>query len=112
MPRSNMLVLECNFCGNKDTFDQNVPQSMTPEKIHKWRQVSCADDPAIQDVDNSRWYDAIDCMTSGEKRHDKSTEEARKMATIAAKVNRPKPTLVPCPESALPPIAEIVKQDS
>jgi hypothetical protein len=105
MPRSNMLILECNFCGNKDSFDQNVPVSMGTEKVHKWRQVQSLDDPAIQGVDNSRWYDSIDCMVSGEKRHEKRFADTHKAATAMGKG-------MVHPEAALPPLAEVVKQDS
>jgi hypothetical protein len=65
MPRSNLLKLECEFCGNSDTFDQ-VNNDL--KKVHKWINVSRADDRQVPGVDTSRWYDCLDCVVSGEER--------------------------------------------
>ena len=96
MPRSNMLRLTCDFCSHAETFDQSVPESMAPVKIHKWRQVASAADPAIPNRDTSRWYDSLDCLRKGEERQDREFEES----LIAAKVNR-KPVLMGV-DTALP----------
>ena len=110
MPRVNLLQLQCDWCENKETFDQNVPQSMALTKIHKWMQISRADDPVVQGMDNSRWYDSLSCLQKGEDRKQNQWEEQQTQNAIAAKVNR-KPVLVPV-DSALPPIATITGEDS
>ncbi|MCU1305188.1 MAG: hypothetical protein JWQ87_5472 [Candidatus Sulfotelmatobacter sp.] len=112
MPRANILQLACDFCGLKETFDQSVPQSMSPAKIHKWRQVSCADDPVVQGMDNSRWFDSLDCMVKGEERVDRKFAEDQQQTSLAARIPKRRMAVVPS-EAALPPIEEVVgRQDS
>ena|SRR5271170_3062435 len=108
MPRSNLLVLECDFCGFKDSLDQ-TDQKVLIAKAHKWRQVSNADDSTADQfgrpVDPSRWYDSISCIVKGEQRLDERFALTDKTNGKLAQMPLP-------PEAALPPIAEIVKRDS
>ena|SRR5580693_8915178 len=109
MPRSNLLVLECDYCGYKDTMDQSAEQKVLLAKAHRWRQVSNADDKTADQfgcpVDPSRWYDSISCIVKGEERRDERIQLADKTNGKIAQMPLP-------PEAALPPITEIGKRDS
>jgi hypothetical protein len=87
MARTNLLKITCDFCSNTETFDQNEPKSMKKEKIHKWIQMSRADDPVVgpmgNQIDPSRWADSKECVLGILAREDRQSE----LEEVTNKVN-------------------------
>jgi hypothetical protein len=76
MPKRDNVVLECDYCGNYDTIDVHDPSDKVLPIISKWRGVMDGDNPPNAGSDSHRWYDSLDCLTLGEKRHTEDKQEA------------------------------------
>jgi hypothetical protein len=65
--KKDCVKLECDFCGKCDSFCVTDPVEIIIPIISRWRGVMDGDSPPGQGADSHRWYDALECMISGER---------------------------------------------
>lgn len=80
MPRSQLIRMECDFCGDAEVFDLTQgDQKIIIPKLQKWHGVANAMAHA-NDPDGTKWYDSIDCISRGMKRDAEALELEKKVA--------------------------------
>ena len=81
MPKRDIVSIECDYCGNYDTFSVTDPAEQVLPIISKWRGVMEGDAPPDRGAAGLRWYDSLECLIAGEKALTaKRTEEAQARA--------------------------------
>lgn len=70
MPKTSLVQIECEWCGNHDTINISDPAEKVLPVIAKWKGVIDGDAPPEPGADNHRWYDSSQCLVSGENRHE------------------------------------------
>lgn len=89
MPSRDLKELSCEWCGNHDTFDIRDSADKVLPIIGKWKGVIDGDAPPNGGSDTYRWYDTVDCLVAGEKKHASEKEAAiQKQADLDAKLVR------------------------
>ena len=89
MPKTDLISLACDFCGNYDTIDVSKPAEEVMPIIAKWHGVMDGDSPPAQGADSHRWYDTLECLIAGERSHAAKKEEAaKKEAELTAQLER------------------------
>ena len=89
--KRDLVIIECDFCGNHDSIDVRQPGDKVLPLLRKWRGVMDGDSPPGGGAESHRWYDTLECLLSGERSHESKKREselaAQEQAEQTARAN-------------------------